>query len=286
MNRLYEEYIRDNSFEWREVHFFIVSDFVQDVGNKNAYNFSVERIAEKFSDVGKIGNAMFHLDVVGGAHHEVNSIVRVAESTVEWFQCRVHDVQGHRKVDHDFFNSFVPSKEKLIFYYVSNTSVVAPVKLLAGDQRYQGSEVILGLMRDVGADASPALSMQVSTAWNGVPCVAPRRLELRRKTTLEEALRPEILKPGMNRVVKIERQNDYICLQPLSVVDDGATYKLMIAEVGGSKDHKTYTLDVKFQRVFPPFASVTILCAAVLLVVSGTFVFFGVMANLWLAMRR
>jgi hypothetical protein len=272
LTRLHEVYIRAEKNDWREIHFFIVSDFEHDIGKKNAYDFSVERIAEKFSDIGKVGNTMFHLDVIGDPRHQVNSIVRVAESTVEWFQCRVHSVEGGQATGHDFFNTFDQSAEKLTFYYVGNTTRVVPVKLWANERSDHGAQVVLGLMRDLQQSDSANLAMQISTAWNEVECIAPRNPGLIRWTPFDESRRPEILRPGTNRLVKVERQNDYICLQPDSVSDNGAKYKLTIARVAGRQDRRTYTVDIEFRKVLPKFAALTILSSLGALIVSGVFI--------------
>ena len=273
LDRLYEGYIEDPAYEGKDLHFVIVSDFVHDAGAKDHPSFvlSMEKIAEKFEDIGKVDNAIFHLVATGANNSEVNSVMRVVQKAAVWYQYRVDSFERSSSDPMpDFLFNFVPSKGRLVFYNAAFTSRVNSINLIWDEDlpEQDDSRIIVGLMADTYGATNKELPIHVAEGRLNLACPPPKRIDTDSDAGILRRLKSKVLKPGDRHEFTIRNSGDHLCVKPLSSNGDGAdNFKLTFSRSGKGADRKIYVVDIRFQRFLPKIVSVVLfVCLGVLLI--------------------
>ncbi|NJL26693.1 MAG: hypothetical protein HC897_01880 [Thermoanaerobaculia bacterium] len=272
-----KRFIENTDYKKMELHFIILSDFEHDIGDRSplSYEWSMERIAARFSDIGKYGNVMFHLATTRGSHNEIRSVVRVVEETMGWYQ---HKTERFDKptVDsgREFFHSFETVDRDLTFFYPAGTSKFQPIHLVwdKGMPGTKNTKIVIGLMNDVYGKADDTAAIHVAEGYPNEPCSQPPEIGQGRVASNTKMQRAVLRFRGRS-TFEIERPDDYICLQPLNV--DGNKkygYRLTLSQIGEGASRKTSVLHLNFQPVLPNFAFFTLVGCLVVMVFAACFI--------------
>jgi hypothetical protein len=286
LDTLYKTYIEDPSFEKDELHFAIISDFMHDLGSKGqlSYSTSMQKIADRFHNMGQVRHAMFHLVASTTGNHEVNSVVPIMEDAAGWYQYRFDSFDRpstrSRSIP-DFFYGFAKSPKNIVFYHMAGSTDAVPIRLI-WDKKVKiakGSSLTVGLMTDVYSASDQDLAVYVAEGWPEEDCAPLEHASFPENRERPGDMQTAILRPKGRQSFEVKRSHDYICVQPLSVEKGRVyNYKLTLSRAGQGQERNIYLVDVKFQQYLPPLAAWTlVICTVtiVLVVVCWAFIYGG-----------
>lgn len=276
LDELHEQYINNSDYEGDEIHFVIISDFVHDIGSKGraSYLASMQKIADRFNDIGNVGNAMFHLAAVTAGNREVSSVIRVVEDTAGWYQYRFDTFDRPPSSSMpDFFYSFSFGKP-LVFYHVAGAPEVQEVHLKwdQGMPPEDSAKLIVGLMTDVYSASDQDLAVHIAEGRPDQDCRGPREDTFEFPGKRLPRLQSAILRPKGRQTFEVKQPNNHICVKPLSVEKERVyNYKLTLSHAGSHADRKVHVVDIKFSEYLPPYAAWTLLFFTALATVCGLY---------------
>lgn len=284
LNGLRYEYIDNAQDAWDEIHFVIVSDFLQDTDlGEPLKEYSARQIQARFRELSQ-RNVTFHLSSFSPGIHDISSVVRLAQEDIEWFRYRVDQaVTAEPRAEFLHFFSFRPTDYPIRFFHQVGSDRVSTVRLMMRSAETADKSVVVGLMKDAYSRQHDDLVLRVvgsksekcPSTWEETGDLA-RSADLLRVT--DQSMR--ILKDA----------DDYLCLQPLSAPQiGGAEYRLTIADVSlnGATPHEarkaqrvTVVARVEFVKYIPGFA-LQLLTAGSALVLLPALVVCGWLSMLW-----
>lgn len=256
LDDLRSAYIEHPELNWTEIHFIMISDFLQDTDQgESLREFTARQIQMRFRELSK-KNVMFHLSSFSDGLHDVSSVVRLAQENVEWFRCRVDQpISSELNPEFAHFFSFRPVREPIRFFHQVDSRQVIPLRLKKAQT--WPSELVLGLMKDAYSRQHDDLVLQITKAIDGkCPATWEQTGEL-----VENA---DLLKVTEHSARALKHKEDYLCLQPLSIPQIGGTeYRLTLADItlnGGAPYETreatriTTLLRIEFVEYLPSFA--------------------------------
>lgn len=241
-----------------DMHFIIVSDFVQDEGEGESvdlWEFSASAIRREVARLNSRRKVVFHLIPNSrGNANSTRSVIPLLQNSLEWYKFdQIPLLAPESSVHAKVFNTFEQSSQTIRFYFpIGGSSPNA--KRLVMAEGWRNAELEIRLIRDRYSTADNGMKLRLNQCEEADECPSfePHRLM---------EIGAEVIGQGGAVRVDIDHPSSFLCIEPLTVPASlQSGYRLAISKKSHLEkseqqrvpgDQVTYVVPVEFSPYVP-----------------------------------